>query len=320
MENKQYSHLFGPVPSRRFGRSLGIDLIPFKTCNFDCVFCQLGRTTTKTMERKEYVPVDEIIAQLGDWLGAGGEADYITLAGSGEPTLHSAFGQIIEFAHSATRIPVALLTNGALLSDPAVRAAAAQADVVKVSLSAWDQLSLGYVNRPACGILFEELIEGQRLFREQFKGMLWLEVFLAWGMNSTSSEVATIAKLVQTIGPDKIQLNTAVRPPCEEYATAVPQNRLLALAQLFDPPAEVIAEYSSSTSANVQANEANIQDMLERRPCTLEQICEVFGLHRNEAAKYLGKLTRAGLVVQHRQSGESYYAGAHVGKVSHADG
>jgi wyosine [tRNA(Phe)-imidazoG37] synthetase (radical SAM superfamily) len=313
MATRQYKHLFGPVPSRRFGRSLGIDLIPFKTCSFDCVFCQLGRTTERTVERREYVPVAEVIAELEDWLGGGGAADYITLAGSGEPTLHTEFGRVIDFVRAKAGIPVALLTNGSLLSDPEVREQAARAQVVKVSLSAWDQASLEQVNRPAHGIQFERLVEGQRLFREQFRGELWMEVFLVWGMNTTSEDVARIAKLAKTVRPDRIQLNTAVRPPCEEYVVAVPGERLAELAGLFDPPAEVIAEYHGDLLTGTQANETGIRDMLERRPCTIGQICQLFGLHRNEAAKYLGKLTREGQVSMVRRNGEAYYAGVRKG-------
>ena len=205
MNDRHYKHLFGPVPSRRLGRSLGLDLVPFKTCSFDCIFCQLGRTTRKTSAREEYVPADEIIAELDAWLRSGDTADYITLAGSGEPTLNREFGKVIEFARSATRIPVALLTNGSLLTDPEVRMQAAQANVVKVSLSAWNQVSLEHVNRPAAGIDLKRLVEGQRLFRRQFQGELWLEVFLVWGTNATPKDVAEIARLAKAIGPDKVQ-------------------------------------------------------------------------------------------------------------------
>ena len=150
----KHKHLFGPVPSRRLGRSLGVDLTPFKTCSFDCIFCQLGRTTRKTLTRKEYVPIDEVTAELGEWLQTGESADYITLSGSGEPTLNSEFGRVIDFARNATSIPVALLTNGSLLSDPEVRAQAAQANVVKISFSAWDPFSLDHINRPHRGVEF----------------------------------------------------------------------------------------------------------------------------------------------------------------------
>ncbi len=131
----RYKHLFGPVPSRRFGRSLGIDLTPFKTCSFDCIFCQLGHTTVLTADRSQHVPLKQVFDELDDWKKNDGVADILTLAGSGEPTLHSGFGEVIEHARSLG-LPVALLTNGSLLHLPEVRKAAAGADIVKVSLSA----------------------------------------------------------------------------------------------------------------------------------------------------------------------------------------
>ena len=307
MNKGHYRYLFGPVPSRRLGRSLGVDLTPFKTCSFDCIFCQLGRTTNKTVKRGEYVPVSEVIEELDEWLKTNDSADYITLSGSGEPTLNSQFGRIIEFARNVTTIPVALLTNASLLSDPEVRAQAAQANVVKVSLSAWDQFSFEHINRPHSDIEFKRLIEGQWLFRKEFKGELWMEVFLVWGTNTTTKDVSRIAELVKAIGPDKVQLNTSVRPPCEEFAYAVPEDQMGALAKLFDPPAEIIAEYSSDSSAKVRANEADILDMLKRRPCTLDQICRVFGLHKNEASKYLGKLLRMKKIRHQEKDQNAYY-------------
>lgn len=318
MNKRHYKYLFGPVPSRRLGRSLGVDLTPFKTCSFDCIFCQLGRTTNKTIKREEYVPVKEVIAELDDWLKTGDSADYITLAGSGEPTLNSEFGRVIDFAQSVTTIPVALLTNGSLLSDPAVRAQAAKANVVKVSLSAWDQFSFEHINRAHADIEFKRLIEGQWQLRSEFKGEIWMEVFLVWGTNSTTKDVSKIAELVNPLKPDKVQLNTAVRPPCEKFAYAVPENQMGTFAKLFDPPAEVVAEYSSDTSAKVRANEEDIREMLERRPCTLEQICRVFGLHRNEASKYVGKLVRTGSAREIRKANEVYYSGIHRKEAVHA--
>lgn len=308
-----YKHLFGPVPSRRFGRSLGVDLTPFKTCSFDCIFCQLGPTTRKTLTRREYVNIEEVKSELGEWLKADGSADYITLSGSGEPTLNAAFGKVIDFARKATNIPVALLTNGSLLRDPEVRAQAAQANVVKVSLSAWDSYALAHINRPHPGVEFKKLVEGQWQFRQAFKGQLWLEVFLVWGTNTIANDVSRIADIVKVIKPDRTHLNTAVRPPCEAYAYAVPEKQMNLLARRFDPPAEIIAEYSSETSVKIKANEVVILDMLKRRPCTLDQICRGFGLHKNEASKYLGKLTRTGQAQERREAGEVYFSAPRQG-------
>ncbi len=304
---KKYNHLFGPVPSRRFGRSLGIDLTPYKTCNFDCIFCQLGKTTVKTMDRREYVPMAEVIAELGDWIKSSGEADYITLAGSGEPTLHSRFGEVIEFARETSGIPVALLTNGALLGNADVRAAASKANVVKISLSAGDPASFEYINRPHPDLVFEDVIKGMQTFRKEFSGELWLEVFMLWGVNSTQKEVSRIAALAQSIRPDRIQLNTAVRPPAEGFVRPMPKEKLEQLVDYFTPKAEVIAEFSSDFSPSTQANEETILAMLQRRPCTAKEISTVLGLHPNEVSKYIGKLERTNLIHAASAKGSSYY-------------
>ena len=304
---KNYRYLFGPVPSRRFGRSLGVDLTPHKTCSFDCVFCQLGRTTHKTIERKEYVPVNEVLEEIDDWLKKGGPADYITLSGSGEPTLNSRFGEVIAFVRKNSNIPVLLLTNGTTLYCREVREAACHANVVKVSLSAWDDDSFQNVNRPCQGLKFDQLVEGQKLFRSQFKGELRMEVFILKGINSLPADVRKIADLTKQIKPDRIQLNTAVRPPAEEYAVALPREHMEELANLFEPPAEIIAEFSTNHAADIQANEKTILAMLQRRPCTAEQIAKVFSMHVNEVSKYIGKLMRTGQIRVDHKNGNVYY-------------
>lgn len=311
---KKYKHIFGPVPSRRFGRSLGIDLTPFKTCSLDCVFCQLGRTTGETLERREYVPTDEVTAELDAWYREDGRADFLTLSGSGEPTLHSGFGKVIGFARRRGEIPLLLLTNGTLLHLPEVREGASQANIVKVSLSAWDDASFHHINRPAPGLRFNDLVEGERAFREMYEGQLWMEVFVLWGMNSTPAEISKIAALAKTIGPDRIQLNTAVRPPAESFVSPMATERLEELADLFTPRAEVIAEFRSDGKPDVQANEATILSMLQRRPCTAEQIADVFGMHVNEVSKYTGKLTRSGAIEPERRRDGVYFVAKERGE------
>ena len=151
-----YKHLFGPVPSRRLGRSLGVDLNPMKVCSEDCVFCQVGRTTEKTLERREWVPMEAVRGEWERWLAEGGEADYVTLSGSGEPTLHSRFGEVIGWAHKAG-FRAAILSNGSMMGDAAVRREAAGADVVKVTVSAWDEKSFARLHRPAAGLTFDDV-------------------------------------------------------------------------------------------------------------------------------------------------------------------
>ena len=303
-----YKYLFGPVPSRRLGRSLGVDLTPFKTCSLDCVFCQLGRTTEKTVTRREYVPTDMVLSELEDWLNKDGRADYITLSGSGEPTLHSRFGEVLEFICSKSKIPAVLLTNGTTLHLQEVRDAASLADVVKVSLSAWDQTSYGRVNRPHPQLRFERLIEGQKAFRVRFKGQLWMEVFLIGGMNSIPADVQKIAAFAEEIGPDRINLNTAVRPPAEDFATALSMERMEGLIHLFHPTADIIAEFKAKHGDHMQANRGTIFSMLQRRPCTADQIADIFGMHLNEVSKYLGDLIRTDQIRTERKNTTIYYA------------
>ncbi len=308
-----YKYLFGPVPSRRLGRSLGVDLTQFKTCTLDCIFCQLGRTTHKTLDRKEYVPAAHVEAELEAWINEGGKADHITLAGSGEPTLHTRFGDILRFVRDRTDIPTALLSNGTLFWKPEVRKAATQADVVKLSLSAWDQFSFDHINRPHPSLKFESIIDGYRAFRNDFQGKLWIEVFLIWGTNSIQADVEKIAAIAAAIGPDEIHLNTAVRPPAEEFAYALPREKMEALTELFRPRAKVIAEFSTDKSADVAANENTILAMLKRRPCTTQQIADVFGMHLNEVSKYIGKLSRTGKIRSQGSGREGYFVAAEAG-------
>jgi wyosine [tRNA(Phe)-imidazoG37] synthetase (radical SAM superfamily) len=307
---RKYKHIFGPVPSRRLGRSLGVDLSPYKTCSQDCVFCQLGRTTNKTVTREEYVPIGEVLDELGEWLKRDGKADHITLSGSGEPTLHSRFVEVLRFVRKNSSIKAVLLTNGSLFHLPEVRRAASQAHIVKASLSAWDQASYGWVNRPHPDLDFKQLIEGQKAFRNEFKGQIWLEVFLVVGMNSIPSDVTKIAALADLLKPDRIHLNTAVRPPAEDFVAPLSRERLASLCNLFQPPAEVIAEYEAKGGVEVEANEEKIISMLQRRPCTAEDVAGAFGMHLNEVSKYLRMLTKEGRIRSERTSGTLYYTAA----------
>ena len=210
-----YRYIFGPVPSRRFGRSLGVDLTP--TCTLDCVFCQLGHTSCKTLERQAYVPVESVKDELARWLEKGGEADYVTLSGSGEPTLHSGFGQVLEFVKNETPFTAVVLSNGTLFWMAEVREAASWADIAKVSLSAWNSNSFQTINRPHADLRFDRCVEGLHQFRESFRAKLWLEVFLVPGMNSRCLQVEQIARIAETLAPDEIHLNTAVRVARREH-------------------------------------------------------------------------------------------------------
>ena len=307
MQKTDYQYLFGPVPSRRFGRSLGIDLTPHKTCSLNCVFCQLGRTPQKKLERKVYVPTADVIAEIDHWLQTDGNADYLTLSGSGEPTLHAEFGRVLAFLRDQP-IPSVLLTNGTLLNLPEVREAAALAEVAKVSLSAWDQKSFEWVNRPHPQLEFGSFFDGLKQFSSAFGGRLWLEVFLLSGINAMAKDVEKIARLARQLKPERIHLNTIARPAAEDFAAAVSMSQMEELAGLFDPPARIAALFSSERSKTIKANEETILAMLKRRPCTIKHIQAAFGMHINEVSKYLGQLIKKDQIRSDRKNQAIYYA------------
>lgn len=299
-------HVFGPVPSRRLGRSLGVDLVPFKTCSFDCIYCQLGRTTCKTVERREWVPVGAVLDELKPALAA--KPDYITLSGSGEPTLHSRLGEIIERIKGLSAIPVAVLTNGSLLWQAEVRTEVELADVVMPSLDASDPERFDFINRPYPDLTFERMIYGLETFRRQFTGKYWLEVMLLGGCTSLPAQVRQLAALARRIQPDKVQLNTAVRPPAEEYAMAVPPERLAELAQYFKPRAEMIAEHRGrGDTAERQPPQHAILALLQRRPCTMEDLGRGLGMKPAEVLKTLDELHAQGKVQSERRGTSQFY-------------
>jgi len=303
-------YIFGPVPSRRLGRSLGVDLVPFKTCTYDCIYCQLGRTTNKTVERREWVPLNEVLAELQDKLAT--KPDYITLSGSGEPTLYSRLDELIDRIRSLTDIPVAVLTNGSLLWQREVRRQLMDAHLVIPSLDAGDAAMFQAVNRPHESISFEQMLDGLVSFREDYNGQYWLEVFLLAGHTAIDSEIRKIAGCVERIKPDRVQLNTATRPTAEDYAVMVDRGRLSELAAEFEPLAEVIADYRGvHAQSDFKAGWQNVLEMIRRRPCTLEDIAGGLGMHRNEVIKYIEELEAGGLLTKNASGGTLFYSGKH---------
>ena len=300
--------IFGPVPSRRLGHSLGVDLVPFKTCSYDCIYCQLGRTTRPTIERKRYAPLAEAQEQLWQALNDGVQPDYITLSGSGEPTLHSDIGELIESIKKRTSIPVAVLTNGSLLWDGQVREALMDADLVLPSLDAGDSALFRHINRPHPGLEFEKVVEGLVEFRRLYRGKIWLEVFLLGGANSTTPEILKIKRHVDAIRPDKVQLNTVVRPPAEDFALKVSPATMNAGKTLFGEHAEVIAPFEKAVATQRGRSMAeDVVALLRRRPCTLDDIAYGLGAHRNELLKHLARLEERRILSETRRDGLIYY-------------
>jgi wyosine [tRNA(Phe)-imidazoG37] synthetase (radical SAM superfamily) len=293
------------------GRSLGVDLVPFKTCTYDCIYCQLGRTTHKTVERAEYVPLKAVVAEVKARLAQGPAPDYVTLSGSGEPTLHLRVAELISEIKAFTTTPVAVLTNGSLLWQAEVRESLAEADLVVPSLDAGSEALFQRVNRPHPEITFERMVTGLQEFRPGFAKPIWLEVFLLEGLTALPAEVERIAEIVTTISPDRVQLNSVARPPAEEYARGVPLETLRACAKALGPQAEIVMDYEAAAQPErSHANEAEIRALLQRRPCRVEDIAAGLGLHRNEVLKHLGHLLRAGQVTGAVAHGSTYYSAA----------
>ncbi len=309
MSNSGFRHVYGPVPSRRLGRSLGVDLVPYKTCSYDCVYCQCGRTTNKTVELKEYEPLDQILAELEAALAQCAPPDYIGIAGSGEPTLHSRLGEFIAAVKRMTKVPVAVLTNGSLLWMPEVSDGLMEADLVMPSLDAGDERLFRIINRPHERISFPIMVDGLEAFTRKFRGQVWLEVFLLAGSSGTSIEASKIAEVVKRVSPSRVQLNTIHRPPAENSARPVPHPDLEELLDLFPSGTEIIAEKSKVATASPPAvREEEILALIGRRPCTAEDVALGLGIHLDDALKQLEQLTAAGKASTVVAGGRAFYS------------
>lgn len=300
------SYVYGPVPSRRLGRSLGIDLVPFKTCSYDCTYCQLGHTTNLTLDRRAWVPLDDVEAEIREKLAL--HPDYITISGSGEPTLHSGLGALVDRIRTFTDTPVAVLTNGSLLWDDEVRRELAAASLVMPSLDAGNSRTFAQVNRPHPGLSFSQLLRGLVKFRESYRGQYWLEMLLVAGCTDTALELYDLKWCASQIRPDRVQLNTVVRPPGDPGACPVPHEKLARIARLFEPPAQVIDQFNDDhRSADDTQSAEDLFALLQRRPCTLEDLAGGLRLDVLEVVKHLEVLTRARRVGWTRIGSEIFY-------------
>jgi wyosine [tRNA(Phe)-imidazoG37] synthetase (radical SAM superfamily) len=308
-----YRFLFGPVRSRRLGRSLGIDLVPLKVCTYDCPYCQVGVTTTKTLDRRDYVPVVEVLAEFDQWLAQDGQADCVTLAGGGEPTLHSRFGEVIDAIGARSKLRRILLSNGSLFSLPEVRAAAARAEVVKATLSSWDQASFEKAHHPHPALRFDVFVEGLKAMRREFNGEYWLEVFAVPEVNDSPEQMARIAAIARSIAPDRIHLNTAVRPAQDGHTLPVPAAKLAEFSRLFTPVAEVVgvARGQSQFQEGSHPPEAlaeRILSLVQRHPSTVEDIVSVLGRPAAEVEAALSALVERGSLRTERRDARDYFA------------
>ncbi len=294
-----YKYLFGPVPSRRLGMSLGVDLVPHKVCSLNCVYCECGRTTKLTTERKEYIPYDGVTEELADYFKNNPHPDYITFSGSGEPTLNSRIGDVLHFIKTHSSVPVAVLTNGTLFYDKEVRKELLDADVVLPSLDAAEERAFRKINRPWHELNIPEYIQGLVDFRNEYKGKIWLEVLIIPGLNDNEENLTALKEAFLKIRPDEIQLNTLDRPGAVENIRAATRNELQHIVDLWNLPQVKIIAAAPDRKKIVsyrQDTESAILETIKRRPCTLEDLHKILGLHINEINKYLDVLEDEGKI------------------------
>jgi len=289
-----YKYLFGPVPSRRLGMSLGIDLVPRKVCSLDCVYCEVGRTSKLTVDKKEYVLYDRIIKELEHYFNTNPDPDYITFSGSGEPTLNICIGEIISFIKQMKpNIPVAVLTNGTMLHDKEVRESINKADVILPSLDAVTDIVFNKINRPHRDLTIDKCIQGLIKLRDEFNGKIWLEVFILPNYNDSDNELYELKKWILKINPDLIQLNTLDRPGTVSGLRGATIEELERIVKFWNiDKVEIIA--STPKRKDVQSYRSDIASAIlgtiARRPCTLDDLSRVLGVHISEINKYLDVL------------------------------
>ncbi|MBU2651928.1 MAG: radical SAM protein [Bacteroidetes bacterium] len=301
-----YKYLFGPVPSRRLGMSLGVDLIPHKVCTYNCVYCECGATTDHTATRREYVPVDEVMRELRDFMEKNPRPDYITFSGAGEPTLNIRFGEVLEFIKTHwPEVPVAVLTNGSLFFNEQVRRELLHADIILPSLDSALERSFRKIDRPVNEIILKEIISGLEQFRQEYHGQIWLEVFILPGYNDDEENLYALKLAFERIRPDRIQLNTLDRPGTKKGLSPAKMVELQAIADYWGldnveiiaspPKRKELLSYRSDM-------ESAILETIARRPCTADDIAQILGTHVNEVNKYLGVLEEEGKI--RRETGE----------------
>ena len=306
-----YKYLFGPVPSRRLGMSLGVDLVPHKVCSLDCVYCECGVTTHLTVERKEYIPYEKVIAELKLYFKNRLDPDYITFSGSGEPTLNSRIGEVLNFIKKKKPgIPIAVLTNGTLFYKKQVRAELLKADLVLPSLDAALIKSFQKINRPNSELNIENYIQGLEDFRKEFSGKIWLETLIIPGYNDNQEDLKRLKGAYLKISPDRIQLNTLDRPGAIQNIRSATLEELQKIADVWKPlNVEIIASslQRKKIASYRQDTESTILETIFRRPCTVEDLSKILGIHINELNKYLDVLEGDHKIETNRQDRGVFY-------------
>ena len=302
-------YLFGPVPSRRLGYSLGIDLVPNKTCTFDCIYCEVGKTTDLTEKRRDFGNAEEIIRETKDFLSSyTGRIDHITFTGSGEPTLNAKLGYIAQEIKKETRIPLALITNTALFGDADVREDAMKFDVVLPSLDSVNEESFRAVNKPHNGIVLQNIIDGLLKFSEEYKGKILLEILFVKNVNDSDRDIMALRRILEKMHIDKIQINTVVRPPAYSSAKPIDANDRERIKNLLGDKVQIELAFNPENSNKSSAGEDDVKRLLQRRPCTYDQISTALGIPSKELNSIIDKLEKTKNIRVEKFGEEFYYS------------
>lgn len=305
-----YTHLFGPIASRRLGTSLGVDLVTHKVCSLDCIYCEAGATTNLTLERKDYIDFAKVKEEIAHYLTHNPAPDYVTFSGAGEPTLSIRIGETIKFIKSCNKaIKVAVLTNGTLLYDADLRVELLGADLVIPSLDAATPSAFRKINRPEKKIGLIRYIEGIRIFKEEFSGTMPLEILILPGVNDDDENLRGLKEACLVIQPDYVQLNTLDRPGVIENISSASTGRLEEIAKILSYPDIRITSTSGKSKKRIVSTnlEASIIEILRRRPSTVEDIVNTIETTESKAHACLMRMVdKSILVTQQRERGLFY--------------
>ena len=299
---------FGPVPSRRLGFSLGVDIIPRKFCSFDCIYCQVGKTTNQEIQRKSFYDVQEVVDEIIEACGPQNHIDIVTFSGSGEPTLNADIGRMIKEIKKRVDIPVAVITNSSLLYDEAVRQDLKSADIVLPSLDAASEDIFHYVNRPHSLIELDLIVKSLKKLRNEYEGKIWLEIMLMKDINDDAEELDKFKKIIGLLGVDKVQLNTVTRPPKDDAAKGINQSELQKIGRFFGDNCEVVCSFKKFSPKNDVKDRAEIiLEMLKRRSLTLDDIVRTTGLTLQKAKDTLQIMEHSGKIKSFHFDNSIYY-------------
>ncbi len=310
----KYKHLFGPVVSRRLGISLGVDVVAYKYCSLNCVYCEVSKTTHLTLKRKSFFDVNEITAELDDFLATNPALDYITFSGAGEPTLNRDLGEIVSYIkfHYPT-YKLALITNSTLLNNPQLLSEILPCDLIVPSLDAVSEDVFKQVNRPIDKLTAQDIIQGLMTLRKAYPGQIWLEIFIVPGINDHLEEIELLRAAVEQIKPDKVQINSLDRPGAEEWVEPAIYLALEEIRAILSEGNSIPIEIISSTHQKslITTVEQNVMQeliaLIQKEEYSKEELSKELQIHVNEVSKILQHLALQDNISAQRKQKSIFY-------------